>query len=472
MEDYAPFLEGAFPDDVVEDSYEIQDITGEIPGYLRGTHYLNGPARFRRGDLKYRHWLDADGMVCALRFAEQRAHFANRFVRTKKLVAEEEAGRPIFRTFGTAFDGDRLRRGIALESPANVSVYRLNGALLAFGEQGLPWEMDPLTLETRGEFTFGGNLNDVSPFAAHPKFDRCTGDMFNFGVAFSSSTPALNVYRFDRDGNVLFRRRHSLEYPCAIHDFLLSQNYIVFYLSPYTLDMTSFLGSGRALIDALTWQPQLGSRLLVVSRENGDHVASIDVGRRYCLHTINCFESETRLLVDVLEFSKPFYGQYQSIPHIFTGIGMGSPVRCVVDLSTRELVRKSEIGGAGAPDFPSIDQRRTGLSYTDYWMLDISKAGRPGRKFFDRLVHRSLANGGAPDVYRAERFKYLCAEPIFIADPDHDRRGSVICQMFDARLTATAFVIFDAFCVSKGPIATLHLKQAVPFGFHASFDSE
>jgi hypothetical protein len=39
-------------------------------------------------------------------------------------------------------------RDLALASPVNVSVYPVAGRLLAFGEQGLPWELDPVTLET------------------------------------------------------------------------------------------------------------------------------------------------------------------------------------------------------------------------------------------------------------------------------------------------------------------------------------
>jgi carotenoid cleavage dioxygenase-like enzyme len=89
-------------------------------------------------------------MVCSLRFENGRVRFTNRFVRSVKFSIEEEAGRPIFRTFGTSFENDRLKRGIALESPVNVSVYPYQDSVLVFGEQGLPWELDPVTLETRG----------------------------------------------------------------------------------------------------------------------------------------------------------------------------------------------------------------------------------------------------------------------------------------------------------------------------------
>src|SRR2546429_6310586 len=114
MEDYAPLIERAFALEPCEQSYVVDNIEGEIPGYVRGSYYLNGPARFSRGGLKYRHWLDGDGMVCGLRFAGEQVHSTSRFVRSTKFVAEEEAGRPIFRTFGTRFKTDRLKRRISL----------------------------------------------------------------------------------------------------------------------------------------------------------------------------------------------------------------------------------------------------------------------------------------------------------------------------------------------------------------------
>ena len=78
MNDYAPFLERVFALDPSEQSYTIAHIDGEIPAFVRGTYYANGPARFRRADVHYRHWLDGDGMVCALRFTPELVQFTNR----------------------------------------------------------------------------------------------------------------------------------------------------------------------------------------------------------------------------------------------------------------------------------------------------------------------------------------------------------------------------------------------------------
>jgi len=410
-------------------------------------------------------------MVCSLRFEDGSVHFTNRFVRSEKFVAEEQAGSPVFRAFGTAFEHDRLKRGIMLESPVNVSVYPYRGTLLAFGEQGLPYELDPETLETRGEFKFGGSLNDISPFAAHPKFDRWTGEMFNFGIAFSVASPCLNVYLFDQTSRLVYRKRLRLDFPCSLHDFVLSPSYAVFYLSPYILDMRSLAGDGRTLMQSLSWEPERRSRLLVVARATGEPVASIAIGHGYCLHTINCFEASSQLVVDVLELDRPIYDQYQEVPALFTSVGEGQPVRYVVDMNTFEVLGRHECDYKLAPDFPSIDPRNLTLPYNDFWMLGISATGRSGRKFFDQLVHARWTDRKHYDIYEAPPMRYLAGEPIFIGDPRDETTGAVICQEFDARQMTSSFVIFDARNIARGPVAALRLREPIHLGFHASFDN-
>jgi all-trans-8'-apo-beta-carotenal 15,15'-oxygenase len=383
-------------------------------------------------------------------------------VRSGKWTAEEEAGQALFRTFGTAFPGDRLVRGIALESPVNVSVYPWGGMLLALGEQGLPWELDPVTLETRGVHNFNGALNPVTPFAAHPKIDPETDELFNFGISFASAQPILNVYRFDPLGRLIWRRRHPLEHPCSVHDFLLGPRHIIFHLGPYVLDMSS-LTEGRTLMESLRWEPERGTRLLVIDRETGEAVTSLAAGSGYSLHTINAWEDEGRLIVDVVELERPVYNQYEPVPDLFTTVGPGGPVRYVVDLEKNEIVERKALAYRAAPDFPAIDPRHFGKPYEDLWMLGISHAGQTGRKFLDEVVH--LSWDGRKEVWTAPPGCYLGGEPAFAGDPSGPG-GAVICQQFDTRKDESSFLIFDAFNVATGPRAVVRLDSPVHLGFH------
>lgn len=464
--DHAPGLEKAFNSIPEERSAQPLEIEGEIPAFLRGTYYLNGPARFFRGDVQYRHWLDGDGMVCALRIEDGRALLTNRFVRCTKWMEEEAAGRALYRAFGTSFPGDRLVRGIALESPVNVSLYPFAGTLLAFGEQGLPWELDPETLETRGLYNFGGALNPLSPFAAHPKIDPETGDLFNFGISFSAAQPSLNLYRFSTTGGLVYRKRVPLDEPRSLHDFLFAGRHVAFYLAPYRLEMES-LTQGGTLLDSLRWEPEKGSRLLVVDRESGEPVTSVPVGSRYVLHGINAFEEGTNLIVDVLELDRPVYDQYD-IPNLFPDVAPGRPARLVVDLQTGTLLDRIEIAYDKAPDFPAIDPHRAGHPYEDFWMLGISRTGQPGRKTFEQVVHANWSHPDRVEVWTAPPGHYLGSEPAFA--PDSEGGGAVICQSFDAETGESAFLIFDAFDVAAGPVAVARVGGFVHLGFHAIFE--
>lgn len=475
-DDHAPFLERLFARVPGEAAYEIEPVEGEIPSWLAGTYYVNGPARFARGDVSYRHWLDGDGMVCALRFADGRASFANRFVASHKRRDEEAAGRALYRTFGTTFPGDRLVRDLALASPVNVSVYPVAGRLLAFGEQGLPWELDRATLDTVGEHTFGGRLNAISPFSAHPHVDRGSGETFNFGVSFAARRPVLHLYRFDASGELVYRRRHDLDLPRSVHDFGLSGRHAVVYLSPYLLDMEGFVAGGRTVLDCLSWEPERGSRLLVARREDGEAVTTVDIGERYCLHLINAFEEAAtaegggRLVVDVIELEEPVYPDYLGLPDLFVEVAPGRPVRRVIDVAAGEVVEERELDYVRACDFPSLHPASPQHAYDDFWLLGISATGRRGRKFFDELVHLRWSAGGAAGLWRAPRGVYLGGEPVVAADAADPRRAVVIVQEHDAAAERGAFLLFDAFDVEAGPVARLPLREPVPPLFHACFD--
>ena len=471
MQNFAPGLEGAFPQEFQERDCVVEASGDKLPDFVRCTYYLNGPARFGFQDLAYRHWLDGDGMICSLRFEKDAIRLKSRYIRSRKYEEEQKAHRPLFRTFGTTFPGSRMNRvNNGLESPVNVSVYPFDGRLLALGEQGLPWELDPDTLETRGQFTFDGRLNDASPFSAHPKLDSDSGEMFNFGVFFSSQAPRLYFYCFGPEG-LRYRKAIPLEYPCSVHDFSLSKNYAVFYLSPYLLDTSGLLRHGKSVMDSLEWCPERGSRLVILSRKDGSAVASIPVGNRYCLHLINCFQEGDRLTVDVLEFDEPLYSHYQPVPDFFQTVSRGSPVRFVVDLRSRDIVERVMVDYPKAPDFPAIDPHRAMHSYDDFWMLGVSATGQNGRKFFDQLVHANWNERAAADIYQSPPLRYLGGEPVFIAAPGGSD-GVIICQEFEAVGRKSCFLVFDAGSVAKGPITRIPLKKQLYLGFHAAFKPE
>ena len=467
--DLAPRLERCFLFDAVEESYDVTGITGRIPAWLRGSYYVNGPARFERAGQRYKHWLDGDGMVCALHFSENGVRFARRFVQTRKLREEEAAGKFLYRGFGTAFPGDRLRRGLMLEPPVNVSVYRWGGALLAFGEQSLPMELDSVTLETRGEYDFQGSLNEITPFAAHPKMDPANGHLLNFGVAFSAKQPMLNVYEFEPTGRLLRRRRYPLKMQHSNHDFGITAEHAVFFLSPLVMDFDRFWGERLSVMESLSWQPEKGSRILVTPRASQTEAFAVPAGSGYCLHLINCYEEGKLLVVDILELDAPVYGEYQPVPDLFPTVSPCRPVRFRIDMESRKLLDRTAMAYDRTPDFPAIDTSLVTRRYDHFWMLGISASGGQGRKFFDQLAHASWREGGVHDLYQVPPGEYLAGEPVYVGNPQTADDGVVIAQHLNANTDQTEMLLFDAYKVKDGPIARLPLWNRQHPGFHTSF---
>mgnify|MGYP001810622640 CR=1 FL=1 len=85
-----------------EHDYWIDDIEGQIPPELQGTFFRNGPGLLDINGYSVHHPFDGDGMIAKISFADGRAHFRNRHIRTAGFVAEQKAGKPLYRgVFGT-----------------------------------------------------------------------------------------------------------------------------------------------------------------------------------------------------------------------------------------------------------------------------------------------------------------------------------------------------------------------------------
>ena len=121
----------------------VVEVEGRLPAGLSGTLFRNGPGLFERGGFRKRMIVDGDGMIRATTFANGRARFRNRFVRTTKYIAEQKAGAFLYPTWTTPaprfFDNIPC---IPSHSQAGVTPVVKAGTLYAFDELGAPWALD------------------------------------------------------------------------------------------------------------------------------------------------------------------------------------------------------------------------------------------------------------------------------------------------------------------------------------------
>jgi carotenoid cleavage dioxygenase-like enzyme len=67
-------------------------ITGQVPSWLTGSLYRNGPGRYEYGDKAYTHLFDGHGCVHKFKILNGKVFYANKFLQTdhfKKVNAEK-----------------------------------------------------------------------------------------------------------------------------------------------------------------------------------------------------------------------------------------------------------------------------------------------------------------------------------------------------------------------------------------------
>ena len=227
-----------------EHTYEAK-IEGKIPSEIKGTLYRNGPGLFERNGYRKTNILDGDGMVQAFRFKDGKVIYRNRFVRTKKWLEEESAGKFIYNTWTTRRPGGALKNAFMqgkFGGQAGVTVRVIDGKLFAFDESSLPYELHPETLETlRGEIDFGVHFENVNTlFAAHSKVDGRTGEWIQFGLS-NGPRSSIQVSLFDKGLKLKQHRNYQLPLGSYMHDFFVSENYIIFNLQPAEMNPLCFI---------------------------------------------------------------------------------------------------------------------------------------------------------------------------------------------------------------------------------------
>ena len=281
-----------------EHDYEAA-VEGMVPAGLRGTLYRNGPGLFDRGGLRKRNLLDGDGMVQAFRFHDGGVRYRNRYVRTAKFVEEEAAGTFIYPSWSTQVPGGVIANFWGpgrIRSQAGVTVYLRNGRLFAFDETGLPWELDPVTLDTIGESRLG-LPEGFTTYAAHSKMDPVTGEWLHFGILYGQK-PELHCTILGPGGGLKLHRVIPLPRPVYMHDWIVSDRHLIFNVHPAEIDFWGFLLGRRSMADSIRWRPEEGNLIMVVERGGESAPIVLETAACFMWHSFNAYERQGEIIAD------------------------------------------------------------------------------------------------------------------------------------------------------------------------------
>ncbi|TKX55616.1 carotenoid oxygenase family protein [Halorubrum sp. SP3] len=470
-------------------------VRGDLPAWLRGSLIRNGPGAFSFPDgSDVDHWFDGLAMLYRFTFDPgdradsvsggdgDAVHYRNRFLRSDAYDAatsgEFEGG------FATGETTLRSRLATFLAEPydnANIVTERIGDEYVALTESPRGVGVDPNTLATAGHVDREGDAPSGQLSCAHFKRDPATGALVTVDTEFGR-TSRYHVTAWTRDGE----RRHvgsvDTDEPAYMHSFALTPRYVVLTEFPLRLDPRRFLKPGRQppFIEQFEWEPDRGTRIVVLDRTTGDVVADPTTDPFFGFHHVNAFERDggTEVVFDLetIPDATAIDSLYlENVRAGEMGTMAGRIERFTVDLGS--AIGANRYGGGdaavsrerlfdGGSALPTASPARWCRSHRYVYAMGMDT---PVTEWARRVVKvdaetdavRTFDDGG--DYF---------GEPLFVPAPDGEAEddGVVVTVALDVDADRSRLLVLDGETLSLRARATL--PHAVPFDFHGRYFPE
>jgi carotenoid cleavage dioxygenase len=473
-----PYLNGNYAPVHKEITAIDLDVTGTIPDYLDGRYLRIGPNPMDDPDPAKYHWFLGTGMAHGLRLRDGKAHwYRNRYVRSADVC----------RKLGETWPGGPHTGGV--DFAANTNIIGHAGKTFAIAESGVrPYELTD-ELETVGPSDFCGTL--FGGYTAHPKRDPATGELH----AVSYNPMRGNIVRYTVtgvDGKVRRTVDIRLNAHTMMHDFSLTEKYVVLYDLPVALDlggslrskpakaaagMLTRLAERHAAPDAVVraimrgsersgppssgmpyrWAPERQARVGVLPREgSAADVRWFEVPQCYVFHPLNAYDDDGRIVLDVVRHASVFNSGLRIVPET------PSLDRWTVDLGAGQVTE--ERLDDTAQEFPRVDERLVGRRYRYGYAVGYSDGttGTPDAILKHDLATRrtgkiSFGSGREPGEF------------VFVPSTEDaaEDNGVAMGFVYDQSTDRSDLVVLDAQTLET--VATVHLPARVPHGFHGNW---
>ncbi|ORW29125.1 carotenoid oxygenase [Mycobacterium paraense] len=478
-----PYLEGFLAPVGAEVTATDLEVTGHIPEHLDGRYLRNGPNPAEEVDPATYHWFSGDGMVHGVALRDGKANwYRNRWVRSLSVC----------NTLGEPAPARLDPRAGMLSLGANTNVLTHAGRTLALVEGGVAnYELTD-ELDTVGTCDFDGTL--AGGYTAHPHRDPRTGELHAVSYSFARGR-TVQYSVIDTAG----RARRTVDIAVSgspmMHDFSLTDKYVVIYDLPVTFDAVQALPAnmprwlsaparlamqslvGRVRVPGpiharmnrdprhsdrmpYAWNPNYPARIGVLPREGANSdVRWFDIEPCYVYHPLNAY-SEMRggaevLVLDVVRYARMFDRDRR-------GPGEAPPTldRWTVNLATGAVT--TECRDDRPQEFPRINEALLGgrhrFGYTIGAAFQGAEAG---------LYKHDYATGSR-EVAALDPALSL-GEMSFVPNPAPRAEDDGILMGFAYHRDRDEgqLVLLDAQTLES--VATVHLPQRVPMGFHGNW---
>lgn len=428
------------------------EIKGKIPQDLNGYFYRNGPAQNEVHGKRYHHWFDGDGMVQKFHIANGKISHFGKMVDTHKYLTEKQQQKMLFRAFGTYLP--RRIANVDRINTANISLLPLNKRLFALWEGGSAYEIDPETLKTIGIQSWSPQTKGL-PFGAHYHQDS-DGSIWNIGYA--SLNDAIVLWHLDNRGKLKQFKILPIENVPMVHDFMITEKYLVLLLPSFRFDKAKFMNK-HSFLDAHYFDKDQATIVWLIDKDTLNIQKTFELPAQFVFHFVNAYEQGNEVVFESMRYPNA------DIFNVFTEVMRGRskkfteayPYRVRLNLEKNTVVEEklSNIYN----EFPSIDINETGLVHTQVVSLQ-----QRGELFLNSVAINNYQTGEAQYFSYA---KQLAEEHLLIKDS----RGNdwVVGTTLDYGEKCTKVNIFNAKKLNDGPVAVAKLPYVLPLGFHGKF---
>lgn len=472
-----PYLSGNYAPVQTEVTATDLEVTGTVPGFLDGRYLRTGPNPLGESDPQRYHLFLGEGMAHGLRIGDGRAQwYRNRWVRSAEVA----------RKLGERWPGGSSRGGV--DFAGNTNIVGHAGRTLVLTESGVrPYELSE-ELETIGGSDFCGSL--FAGYSAHPKRDPVTGELH--AVSYNPMRGSKVQYTVTGvDGRVRHTVDIKLDEQIMMHDFSLTEKYVVLYDLPAVLNVPGrpnaafnkmlrrFLLS-HALPDFMIrtamraserggppstggypyrWDPERRARVGVLPREgSAADIRWFEVQPCYVFHPLNAYDDGDTIVLDVVRHESVFASGSAVVPEERT------LDRWTVDLR-RGTVREERLDDT-AQEFPRVDERLVGRRHRYGYSVGYTP-GTPGITSPDSILRHDLVTGSTHTVAfgpgrEPGEFVFVPSAPDAAEDD-----GVVMGFVYDRASDRSDLVMLDGQTLET--VATVHVPVRVPHGFHGNW---
>jgi carotenoid cleavage dioxygenase-like enzyme len=465
-DDSHPYRTGAWRPQHKEWTATNMEVRGQIPADLNGV-YLRNTENPLMPSLERYHPFDGDGMIHAISFREGNAEYRNRFVRTKGLAIEIEAGSAQWSGLAESplksprQDGWGARTRMKDASSTDVIVH--NGvALTSFYQCGDLYQLNPVTLDDLGPATWNGKFPEAG-VSAHSKVDEHTGELLFFN--YQTSYPYMHYGVLSPTGELAHYTPVPLPGPRLPHDMAFTTNYSILNDCPlfWREDLL------QRDIYATQFHPDMPTRLGVIPRYGTEKdVKWFECEATYVLHWINAYEEGDEIVVDgYFEFDpSPTMGpevtpEQRMFRYLDLFAMQSKPYRWRLNMKTGAV--KEGLLSNTITEFGMINGRIAGKKYD--WVYSVVPA--EGWFGFEGLIKHNVSTG-SEETYLLPTGTYA-SETVFAPRPNatSEDDGYLITFTIDVVNDVSDCQIFDAKNLSDGPIASIRLPERISSGTHA-----